>query len=243
MTSVALRLLVLGLDNGGKSTFVTRLFGEDIEKTRPTVGLVIRTKTHIVDDVIIDVDYWDVGGQESLRRHWHNIYHKGDAVVWVIDSSDVERMETCFDQLKLTAAAIRSKSLGFLVVCNKQDLPTALSVSDIRQVSTLAVAGRHRIPNVSGTTVFMEGCSAVLMSPDDLDQIIRKFIKTFLPSLPIMESRLVLPQTLYTNQALENGEKKIQAAIDWNRPIQLPEIDFRFTALEKLCQATHTTTS
>lgn len=38
---------------------------------------------------------WDVGGQENLRTLWESYYQDAHALVFLIDSSDRERLEEC----------------------------------------------------------------------------------------------------------------------------------------------------
>ena len=38
-----MRILMLGLDNAGKSTIVQRLLDEDVNKVAPTLGFIIKT--------------------------------------------------------------------------------------------------------------------------------------------------------------------------------------------------------
>lgn len=42
----------------------------------------------------------DIGGQTSLRPYWRNYFETTDAVIWVVDSSDRERMEDCRRELR-----------------------------------------------------------------------------------------------------------------------------------------------
>ena len=35
---------------------------------------------------------WDLGGQTSIRPYWRCYYPNTDAIVFVVDSADVERM-------------------------------------------------------------------------------------------------------------------------------------------------------
>jgi ADP-ribosylation factor-like protein 2 len=41
-----IRLLILGLDNAGKTTILKRFTGEDINKIEPTLGFNIQTLEH-----------------------------------------------------------------------------------------------------------------------------------------------------------------------------------------------------
>ncbi len=83
-----MRLLILGLDNAGKTTILKKFNGEDIDKISPTLGFNIKTLHY--NDYKLNV--WDVGGQKTLREYWPNYYENTDALVFVIDSSDDKRL-------------------------------------------------------------------------------------------------------------------------------------------------------
>jgi ADP-ribosylation factor-like protein 3 len=57
------RVLVLGLDNSGKTTILKALSNEDITTTTPTQGFNIKNLTH--ENIKLNV--WDIGGQKALR--------------------------------------------------------------------------------------------------------------------------------------------------------------------------------
>ncbi|XP_011496312.1 PREDICTED: ADP-ribosylation factor-like protein 2 isoform X2 [Ceratosolen solmsi marchali] len=59
-----MRILMLGLDNAGKTTIVKRLIGDPIDTISPTLGFNIKTLDHNG----YKLNVWDVGGQKSLRR-------------------------------------------------------------------------------------------------------------------------------------------------------------------------------
>jgi GTPase SAR1 family protein len=56
------RILVLGLDNAGKTTALKRLADEDITHTMPTQGFNIKSVCH--DGFKLNV--WDIGGNRAL---------------------------------------------------------------------------------------------------------------------------------------------------------------------------------
>ena len=56
----SLRLLILGLDNAGKTTVLKKLIGEDITSISPTLGFNIKT----IPFGAFRLDLWDVGGQK-----------------------------------------------------------------------------------------------------------------------------------------------------------------------------------
>ncbi|XP_074387204.1 ADP-ribosylation factor-like protein 2 isoform X2 [Zonotrichia albicollis] len=128
-----LRLLVLGLDNAGKTTLLKRLNGEDVGGTSPTLGFNIKTLEHRG----FQLHVWDVGGQSSLRSYWRNYFESTDGLVWVVDSSDHERLKLCARELKALLKEERLAGASLLVFANKQDLPGALPAGDIRQALEL----------------------------------------------------------------------------------------------------------
>jgi ADP-ribosylation factor-like protein 3 len=83
------RILVLGLDNSGKTTILRKLSDEDISTIMPTQGFNI--KSLMSNGFKLNV--WDIGGQKSIRPYWRNYYDQTDALIYVIDSSDTRRIE------------------------------------------------------------------------------------------------------------------------------------------------------
>jgi ADP-ribosylation factor-like protein 2 len=41
------------------------------------------------------LNVWDVGGQRTIRSYWRNYFESTDALIWVVDSADVHRMQDC----------------------------------------------------------------------------------------------------------------------------------------------------
>ncbi|RCN32384.1 ADP-ribosylation factor family protein [Ancylostoma caninum] len=79
-----IRVLILGLDNAGKTTITKKFLGEDLSTVEPTLGFNIKT----VDFHGFTINFWDVGGQKSLRSYWRNYFEQTDALIWVVDSGD-----------------------------------------------------------------------------------------------------------------------------------------------------------
>lgn len=75
-----LRLLLLGLDNAGKTTILKTLASEDIAHITPTAGFNI--KSVITEGFKLNV--WDIGGQRKIRPYWKNYFENTDVLVRVI---------------------------------------------------------------------------------------------------------------------------------------------------------------
>jgi ADP-ribosylation factor-like protein 2 len=41
----------------------------------------------------------DVGGQKTLRSYWRNYFEKTDALIWVVDATDRQRIDDCRQEL------------------------------------------------------------------------------------------------------------------------------------------------
>ncbi len=71
------RILVLGLDNSGKTTILKRMSDEEISHVMPTQGFNI--KSVMQNDFKLNV--WDIGGQKSIRPYWRNYFDQTDGLV------------------------------------------------------------------------------------------------------------------------------------------------------------------
>eukprot|EP00756_Hemistasia_phaeocysticola_P005712 Hpha_TRINITY_DN13464_c0_g1::TRINITY_DN13464_c0_g1_i1::g.130928::m.130928/K07944/ARL3; ADP-ribosylation factor-like protein 3 len=127
------RILVLGLDNAGKTSCLRKLSAESIEQVVPTQGFNIKTLCH--DGFKLNV--WDIGGNVSLRPYWADYYAEADAIVFVVDSADRYRLEQCGVELELLLQRQELAALPLLVLANKQDLLAALPASDIAEALNL----------------------------------------------------------------------------------------------------------
>merc|ERR1719387_2691866 len=123
------RILMLGLDNGGKTTILKKLSEEDISHIMPTQGFNI--KSLVQDGFKLNV--WDIGGQKTIRPYWSNYFESSDALVYVIDSSDARRLEESGNELKELLAEDKLGGVPLLVFANKQDLLQAMSADEISQ--------------------------------------------------------------------------------------------------------------
>lgn len=66
-------------------------------------------------------DVWDLGGQTSIRPYWRSYYANTGAVVFVVDSTDIERLEIAADELKSMLNEDELRDAALLVFANKQD--------------------------------------------------------------------------------------------------------------------------
>ena len=80
-------ILLLGLDNAGKTTILKQLANEDITTIMPTQGFNIKSLQHEG----FKLNVWDIGGQKSIRTYWRNYFDQTDALVINADSKQTFR--------------------------------------------------------------------------------------------------------------------------------------------------------
>lgn len=70
-------------------------------------------------------------GQKSIRPYWRNYFDKTDALIYVIDSSDRRRIEETAIELKQLLDEASLMNAPLLILANKQDLLSSLSVEEV----------------------------------------------------------------------------------------------------------------
>ncbi|KAG8769508.1 hypothetical protein FRC15_004552 [Serendipita sp. 397] len=118
----ATSILMLGLDGAGKTTILYKLkFGKAIT-TIPTYGFNLE-----------DIKYngksfslWDFGGDNRIRSIWHCYYVYVEAIVYVVDSANTERMPEARRVMHHVLSNRETREVLLLILANKQDLPNVL---------------------------------------------------------------------------------------------------------------------
>ncbi|KDN35506.1 putative ARL1-ADP-ribosylation factor [Tilletiaria anomala UBC 951] len=122
-----LRILMLGLDSAGKTTILYQLQLGEVVSTIPTIGFNVETVRY----KNISMQVWDLGGQTSIRPYWRCYYANTTAIIYVIDSSDRERLSTSKRELLSMLQEDELQQAKLLIFANKQDLPNAASASEV----------------------------------------------------------------------------------------------------------------
>ena len=123
------RLLMCGLDAAGKTTILYRLKLGEVVTTIPTIGFNVETVTY----GNLHLTTWDVGGRDKIRPLWRHYYQNTSALVFVVDSNDRDRLSEASEQLHLMTNEEELKTIPVLIFANKQDLPNAMSLDELKE--------------------------------------------------------------------------------------------------------------
>ncbi|EYU46842.1 hypothetical protein MIMGU_mgv1a023296mg [Erythranthe guttata] len=135
-----MRILMIGINDAGKTTILYKLKLGEIVTTIPTVGFNMET----VEYNNINFSLWDVGGQEKIRPLWRHFYADTKGIIFVVDSSNRDRIVEARNELHKMLTDDELRDAVVLVFANKQDLPNAMNDAEITDKLALGSLGeRH----------------------------------------------------------------------------------------------------
>jgi len=124
--SKPINLTLCGLDKAGKTTFVDYLIHGEFRDTVPTMG--VKRETITLEK--LDLNIFDLGGQEDFRPLWSNINEKSDALIYVVDSTDYLRLEETKEIFHIIINQQINKKIPVLILLSKIDLPDRMQRID-----------------------------------------------------------------------------------------------------------------
>uniref|UniRef100_A0A3B3UIQ0 ADP-ribosylation factor-like protein 14 n=1 Tax=Poecilia latipinna TaxID=48699 RepID=A0A3B3UIQ0_9TELE len=128
------RILMVGLDGAGKTTLLYKLKLGNVVTTIPTIGFNVETVEHRN----ISFTVWDIGYHLMTRPLWRHYYANTQGFIYVVDSSDSERIKEATETLLMQLEEDELRDVPVLVFANKQDLPRVMSVDDITEALSLS---------------------------------------------------------------------------------------------------------
>ncbi len=87
---------------------------------------------------------WDIGGQDKIRPLYRHYFEKTDGLLFVVDSSDRDRLQEARNELFGIITNESMTSVPFVVIANKSDLPMALKPSELIEQLSLHSISRRR---------------------------------------------------------------------------------------------------
>lgn len=106
---------MLGLDAAGKTTILYKLKLGEVVSSVPTIGFNVET----VEYRAVKFTVWDVGGQDKIRLLWRHYYQNTQGLIFVVDSSDRDRIGLAREELMRMLSAEELRNAIVLVYANK----------------------------------------------------------------------------------------------------------------------------
>ncbi len=109
---------MVGLDAAGKTTILYKLKLDENGNTlpKPTIGFNVET----VEYKNFNFTVWDVGGQDWIRELWRQYIMNTQALIFVVDCTDRERIPQARDELHRILEDVDLRDAVLLVFANKQ---------------------------------------------------------------------------------------------------------------------------
>ncbi|KAH6904873.1 ADP-ribosylation factor 1 [Coprinopsis sp. MPI-PUGE-AT-0042] len=138
-----IRLLMLGLDNAGKTTIIEKLKIGEVVTTTPTTGFNVET----VQYKNIQFTMWDLEGHGKFQPLWKHYFQSGMGVIFVVDSNDLDRLDVAREELHRIINYEELRDAPLLIFLNKQDLPNALGAGELcDKLGLLSLQKRDWLP-------------------------------------------------------------------------------------------------
>ncbi|GJD10789.1 Elongation factor 1-beta [Galdieria sulphuraria] len=115
----------------------------------PWVAQHIPTQQPTAEEVVIgNIKFraFDLGGHAAARQIWRNYYTKVDAIVYMVDAADRDRLNEAKKELDALLADEQLTDVPFLILGNKIDVPQAASEEELR-----TALGVHHLTTGKGT--------------------------------------------------------------------------------------------
>jgi len=130
------KIIIVGLDNAGKTTILYQFLMNEVVHTSPTIG------SNVEEVVFKNIRFlmMDIGGQDSLRSSWQTYFAHTEYVILVVDSTDRERLPLAKKELFRMLQSEELRTASVLILANKQDIRDAMTSAEIsRQLSLTAI--------------------------------------------------------------------------------------------------------
>ncbi len=115
------RILILGLDAAGKTSILYWSKLGEVINSIPTIGFNVET----IEVGKLKLCAWDIrGGVDKITPLWKHYYPGANGLIYVIDSSDKNRLGQAKELLDWILSSDDLKNVPLLLLANKQDAAT-----------------------------------------------------------------------------------------------------------------------
>lgn len=119
------RIVIVGLEAAGKTTFLYKLKLGEVITTIPTISHNVETITY----KNISFTMCDINGRQ--RRFWRHYFKDCAGIIVVVDSSNRDQIDELKYELQMLDQEDELNDAVFLIFANKQDLPSCMTVIEL----------------------------------------------------------------------------------------------------------------
>lgn len=141
-----------------QTTILYKLKLGEVVTTIPTIGFNVETVEYKRISVSfqnlsfviffhaceIQFTVWDVGGQTRIRPLWRHYFAQSNAIIYVVDSADEERLGEAKEELDNLLNNDELRDATLLVLANKQDMPQAVPIAELTSKLGLRTAQNRK---------------------------------------------------------------------------------------------------
>ena len=127
-------LVLLGLDNAGKTTLLHMLKTNKVTQSKPTY-LPCSEELKMGN---LRLNTFDLGGHESARKIWSDYFPAVDAIIFLVDSADPNRFPEAKKELEDVCGTPVLEKIPIAVLGNKVDKKGAVQEYELRDALDLS---------------------------------------------------------------------------------------------------------
>lgn len=120
------QILILGLDDAGKTTYLEQLKHLYQNSTAPNQLIIPPTVGLNIGKIDINnrakLVFWDLGGQSGLRVLWDKYFNDSHAIIYILDSCDLNRLDESTHEIEKLLQDKDLTDAPLLILLNKSDL-------------------------------------------------------------------------------------------------------------------------
>ena len=147
-------VVLLGLDNAGKTTFLHLLKEDRLSLIGPTIYSY--SEEIQLGNLLLKIV--DVAGHKSMRKIWSSFYMNTNAIIYIVDAADIERLQQSKEELMNLFNDLSTQNMPILVLGNKIDFGKAVSEEELIEILEI---NDHLIQKENKRKVMLFMCSLV----------------------------------------------------------------------------------